>query len=227
MFWGRWTNGTVSNGWFRPRSPSKKCRKTRIARRMRRRFGELLSLSLGGDGGKAGASRRTPNCQESFSMESPRRITPPSRTRHNMPRRPHSSLRSPGRIASVWSQGVHTALTSRRAPPIWSCWPICRLFTFMPSVASGPRVSKMAPSPARPPRTAAPGGRRRAKRSQRGPQRRRAAAVFDNLAVGEADLTFAALGERRVVGDQQQACAVPGMVLEQAIHDKPAGPVIS
>jgi len=38
---------------------------------------------------------------ESFSMASPRRISPPSNTRHNMPRRPHSSLRSPGRIASI------------------------------------------------------------------------------------------------------------------------------
>jgi len=65
-------------------------------------------------------------------MESPRPITPPSRTPHNMPHRPQSSLRSPGRIASIWSQGVHTPLTSRRAPPIWSCWPICRLFTFIP-----------------------------------------------------------------------------------------------
>ncbi len=48
-------------------------------------------------------------------MESPRRITPPSRTRHSIPRRPHSSLRRPGRITSIRSHGVQTALTSRRA----------------------------------------------------------------------------------------------------------------
>src|SRR5216684_158791 len=36
-----------------------------------------------------------------MSVSRPRRITPLSRTRHSMPRRPQSSLRSPGRIASI------------------------------------------------------------------------------------------------------------------------------
>ena len=61
-------------------------------------------------------------------------MIPPLITRHNIPRRPQSSLRSPGRIFSIWSQGVQTSLTSSRASPIRSRCPIARLFTFSPVV---------------------------------------------------------------------------------------------
>ena len=67
-------------------------------------------------------------------MESPGRRVPPSNTRHNIPRRPLSSLRSPGRIRSIKLQGVQVIVTSRRASPTRSCSPICKLFTFRPSL---------------------------------------------------------------------------------------------
>src|SRR5260370_41658506 len=46
LFLARWTNGTASNGWSRLRSPSKKCKKTRTARRMRTRCGAPSSPKL-------------------------------------------------------------------------------------------------------------------------------------------------------------------------------------
>lgn len=51
-------------------------------------------------------------------MLSPRRIIPPAITRHNIPRRPCSSRRSPGLIFSSKSQGVHDTLTSSCASPM-------------------------------------------------------------------------------------------------------------
>ena len=51
------------------------------------------------------ASAKPRNCQTirqgSFSIESPGRMMPPSRTRHSMPRRPQSSRRRPGRMRSI------------------------------------------------------------------------------------------------------------------------------
>jgi len=46
LFLAPWTNTAASSGWSRQRSPSKRCRKTRIARRMRPRCAALSSPDL-------------------------------------------------------------------------------------------------------------------------------------------------------------------------------------
>src|SRR5439155_13524912 len=68
------------------------------------------------------------------------------------------------------------------------------------------------------------GGTRRSNRppAGNGPQRS-AAPVFDDRAVREPDLPLASFSDARIMGDQQQRCAVACLVLEQAINHKTAG----
>jgi hypothetical protein len=118
-------------------------------------------------------------------MLSPRRTIPPAITRHNIPRRPRSSRRSPGLIFSSKSQGVHDTLTSSCASPMrrrsrtgnpftWNprvvmfsrmipaCSSInCRVSLSMSKTWRTPRVLNPATreSPRSPPSVGAPAGR--------------------------------------------------------------------
>ncbi len=73
-------------------------------------------------------------------MLSPRRISPPAITRHNIPRRPRSSRRSPGLIFSSKSHGVHPTLTSSCASPIRRRCPAASPLTLIPRVVMFSRM---------------------------------------------------------------------------------------
>jgi len=73
-------------------------------------------------------------------MLSPRRIIPPAMTRHNIPRRPRSSRRSPALIFSNKSQGLHTTLTSSCASPMRRRSPTGNPFTLIPRVVMFSRM---------------------------------------------------------------------------------------
>src|SRR5215472_3358862 len=63
----------------------------------------------------------------------------------------------------------------------------------------------------------------RSRRAPRGGNRRwRGARVLDDPAVQQMNLPLAALGDARIVGDQQQGRTVPCLILEETIDDQTA-----